>query len=497
MPVPLLLTISSRLPSTAYLPLLLCITLLALLYTYARGTSNPRLRDMHARTVLLTTCVPFGAQGGLTPLGLSILDSLASLGAHVILLEPTTSSPSAQLLLPALQEQHKNPSLHVAECDLASPASVREFVGKFARTTPGAGGEQARVDAVVLCGGYGWRGAGGAEGTAYTERTGGAAGKTEEGAEGAEELGAFLLTTMLLPLLLRAPGTRDIRLVNVVNPFYAAAFPGFPELVLPPADAGDEKDGLGGARGEPGKTGKEKENGKKKISSFQREGIRSLRSIIWSVYLQRVLDALVPVPTEPGPEPELEVLGGKDKVLDEKARRRRSNILSLAVCPGFSRADVAAPYLGASGPSATLFGVLRYLLLWPMLFITLKPPAAAAQSVLYALYAPASSLASVPSVSPPTSLPTSPATDAAAPSASTAKLYGGTLYRECLPILPPRAVSDWGGESVGRAVWEGLEERLKALEQLEKEEVGRREAQGGRLETVREEQEPAEPHVDS
>jgi len=39
--------------------------------------------------------------------------------------------------------------------------------------------------------------------------------------------GHFLLTTLLLPALLVAPVERDIRIINIVNPFYAAAAPAF------------------------------------------------------------------------------------------------------------------------------------------------------------------------------------------------------------------------------------------------------------------------------
>ncbi|KZT57375.1 hypothetical protein CALCODRAFT_523988 [Calocera cornea HHB12733] len=499
MPVPLFLVISRNLPSSAYLPLALAVTALVLLYAYSRGASNPRLRDMHARTVLLT--------GGLTPLGLTVLDSLAAQGAHIVLLEPTLHSPTAQLLLPALQEQHKNPSIHVAECDLSSARSVREFVGKFARTAPGAGREAARVDALVLCGGYGWR----AEGIVGSK---GALGG--EGAQGEEEeLGEFLLTTMLLPLLLRAPGTRDIRVVNVVNPFYAAAFPGFPSLVLPPTDpaggeAGEEKGEA--EREEAGEPAKGIE-ARGKTSSFQREGIRALRSIIWSVHLQRVLDALVPVATERGPQADpvggagganadREGTGSKG-VEGASTPRRRSNILSLSVCPGFSRADIASRYLGASGPSATVLGVLRYLILWPALFLLLKPPRAAAQTVLYALYAPASHLPSIPTTSlnrTTTTTTTSPATTSPNALPETAKLVGGTLYRELRPIVPPQPVgADWGGEAVGRGVWEGLESGVRVWEERAKaggEGRGREGKERG-LETVREESEPAEPAVAS
>ncbi|EJU01844.1 hypothetical protein DACRYDRAFT_66798 [Dacryopinax primogenitus] len=418
---------------------------------------------MHGRTVLIT--------GGLTPLGLTILDSLAAQGAHLILLEPTLSS-SAQLLIPVLQEAHKNREIHVAECDLSSGGSVREFVARFGRTL--TLGEEGRVDALVLVRGYGW---------ASALSKGG--GKPEGACR--EELGQFHLSTLLLPMLLRAQG-RDIRIVNVVNPFYAAAFPGFPGVLFPPSGEGE---GKGKAREGKGK-GEDR-----KISSFQKEGIRSLRSIIWSVHLQRVLDALVPQPTEASPSEEEKTSEGTDgeTPLLGKGSRRRSNILSVAVCPGFSRTDIAAPYLGALGPGTTFLGQLRYILLWPMMFFLLKPPSAAAESVLYALYAPASHsflppASSTTSSSPPsTGTSNSPSQPVPAP---VQRVQGGALYRECRVVLPPQDVRDWGGEAVGRGVWEMLERGLKSLEQ--EQEMEKKSGKG--LETVREEPEP-EPEKSS
>ena len=36
-------------------------------------------------------------------------------------------------------------------------------------------------------------------------------------------LSTFLITTFVLPTLLVAPSERDIRIINVINPFHAAA----------------------------------------------------------------------------------------------------------------------------------------------------------------------------------------------------------------------------------------------------------------------------------
>lgn len=133
--------------------------------------------------------------------------------------------------------------------------------------------------------------------------------------------GTFLMTTLLLPTLLVAPAERDIRIIHVINPFYAAsaASPTFPEP--PPNNA----------------------------SQFLLEGYRALRTIILARHLQRVLDAL---PQAPAPDP--------DNTTAPSKRAQKSNIVSVSVSPGFSRHGTIAPLLRAesTAPGFSKFGVL-------------------------------------------------------------------------------------------------------------------------------------------
>ena len=52
----------------------------------------------------------------------------------------------------------------------------------------------------------------------------------------AASLATFLIVTLLLPALLVAPVERDIRIVNLVNPFYAAAIPSFTKDLISTMD---------------------------------------------------------------------------------------------------------------------------------------------------------------------------------------------------------------------------------------------------------------------
>lgn len=136
--------------------------------------------------------------------------------------------------------------------------------------------------------------------------------------------------TLLLPALLVAPIERDIRIVSVINPFYAAALPSFSkqlanEFAAEPQAPSLESQGI-----------------------FLVEGHRALRTAVFARHLQRVLDAL----PNRGP-----TLDGKKNAKDTSARPqikpKHSNIISISVCPGISRADTVAPLLNADREAAS------------------------------------------------------------------------------------------------------------------------------------------------
>ena len=125
-------------------------------------------------------------------------------------------------------------------------------------------------------------------------------------------LATFLITTLLLPILLVAPPERDIRIVNVVNPFYAAAVTKF-SLTKEPLP--------------------------EKPSVFLQEGQRSLQMAILIRHLQRILDSMPQTSQAP------KVDGEAANVV--RGTLQRSNVVAIAVSPGITKTDTIAPLLAA------------------------------------------------------------------------------------------------------------------------------------------------------
>jgi len=143
-----------------------------------------------------------------------------------------------------------------------------------------------------------------------------------------------LISTLLLPALLVAPVERDIRIVNVINPFYAAAA-GLPLSTSFPSP---------------------KVASKKGKSIFIREGLRSLRSIVFMRHLQRVLDAL---PTAQVPKTE----EGSRAIPVVNPKVQKSNIVAVSVSPGIGRVDTISSLLNADlmSPTGSYLGLLMWV----------------------------------------------------------------------------------------------------------------------------------------
>lgn len=404
--------ITSIIPKGYYWHAALSVLAIIVVHAFTQGRTTNRERDLHARVILVT--------GGFTPLGLTLLQALAQRGAHVIALSPEpVDSFQTETLIEILRSTTENEQVYAEECDLSSPASVRAFCTRFLT------GQETRLDAVIFAHEYKH------VGPLFTTKS---AAEALEHQRQSGSMATFLMTTLLLPCLLTAPVERDIRIINVVNPFYAAAAPIFsPSVISPPSP-----------------------------SIFLREGWRALRMIILTRHLQRVLDALpsgAQVPTTDE--------GSAVPVVSDKLQR--SNIVSVSVSPGFSRTDTVAGFLGADGSSnRSTFGLVLYILLQPLLRLLTKSPTSAMQTILHALFLP------------------TPYKELASDARPEEVLKPGALYSECAVVtlrVPPlpysererlglksdgeKAVEDdgeLGGQDVGRIVWEGFEEALKRWE---------------------------------
>ncbi|EDR07847.1 uncharacterized protein LACBIDRAFT_327593 [Laccaria bicolor S238N-H82] len=139
-------------------------------------------------------------------------------GAHVIALSPDPiDSANITILISLLRTTTSNEQIFAEECDVSLPASIRSFCTRFLTR------QDQRIDAIIFAHEYHQIGS-------FFSR------KDKEKERNAGSLAAFLITTLLLPALLVAPVERDIRIINVVNPFYAAA-----ATLLPRFDSSKER----------------------------------------------------------------------------------------------------------------------------------------------------------------------------------------------------------------------------------------------------------------
>ncbi|KAF8910105.1 hypothetical protein CPB84DRAFT_1764622 [Gymnopilus junonius] len=410
------------------------ITVLVL-RAFSQGRTTNRERDLHARTILLT--------GGFTPLGLTLLQSLAQRGAH-----------NVSIIIDLIRNDTSNEQVYAEECDLTSPSSIRAFCTKFLT------GKEQRLDAIIFAHEHKHIG---------SPKLFSRASKDQDQKErDALSLATFLITTLLLPALLVAPAERDIRIINVVNPFYAAAA-GLP--FSPSFDA-------------PESTSKSK-------SIFLSEGRRSLRSIVFTRHLQRVLDAL---PTT-APIPETEE--GSKAIPIVSSKLQKSNIVAVSASPGIGRVDTASSLLNADfmSPTGSYLGLLCYVGFQPLLRILTKTPAAAMQTILHVLFLPtpfkllaatkaakdktpkdaldASSFDMLEEVLLPGALYADCSAvkltekdrqmqaEAAKAKAKGKKEDQGSLEEEVLDIVDD---GEYGGELAGRLIWEEYEVALKVWE---------------------------------
>lgn len=310
-------------------------------------------------------------------------------------------------------------------------------------------------------------------------------------------LATFLITTLLLPALLVAPAERDIRIINVVNPFYAAAA----GLLFSPSFSFGSSSSSN--------------------SLFLREGHRSLRSTILTRHLQRVLDAL----PHASQVPKTEDRSSTVPVVSSKFQK--SNIIAVSVSPGIGRVDTVSSLLNADWNSSsgssylgivlylTLFSTFvlliyssllcRYIVLQPLLRIFTKSPVAAIQTVLHVLYLPTPFKIFAHTKSPKTPQGPFDATKLELPEEV---LRPGALYAECATVklkvnVPEELIEEdkklresktssedkhkhkgkgkekvslqeevldieddgeYGGELAGRLVWESYERALRDWE---------------------------------
>ncbi|KAF8883242.1 hypothetical protein BD779DRAFT_643675 [Infundibulicybe gibba] len=425
--------ISAFFPTQYLVHILVALVVVLVFHTLAQGRRTTRERDLHARVILIT--------GGFTPAGLTLVQALAQRGAHIISLssEPV-ESPRVAILVDLLRSTTSNEHIFAEHCDMASPHSIRSFCTRFLT------GQDQRLDAIILAHEYQHIGP-----VRFLSQQRDFSAERDAGS-----LATFLLTTLLLPTMLVAPVERDIRIINVINPFYAAAAnKNFSPSFTPPS----------------------------KTSTFLLEGTRSLRTAIFTRHLQRILDAL---PSAQVPKTD----DGSTTVPVVSPKVQKSNIVAVTVSPGISRVDTVASLLNADWTLPTGWtarGLVIYIVLQPLLRILAKSPFSAIQSILHTLFLPTPFKILSASVDKPKG--EASVIEESVTVTPVEALKPGALYADCAVVnlnIPPPPAGDiktdtkgkgkqeemmeipddgeFGGELMGRLVWEAYEDALKAWE---------------------------------
>lgn len=309
---------------SSYVPhIIMAVAVVLVIRAFAQGKTTSRDRDLHARTILMTVRLTIvychdsahgnSLQGAFTPLGLTTIQSLAQRGAHIIALtsgDVESPESEATILVDLLRSTTSNQEIYAEHCDLSSPSSIQTFCTKF------MSGDNTRIDAVLLMHEYQH------VGPFHFLKTSNADMEQERQTR---SLATFHLITTLLPGLLVAPAERDIRIINVVNRFYAAA--ATTAFSIPFSRFSSESTTTSSSQ-----------------SIFLSEGTRALKTCILTRHIQRVLDALPAAQI-----PKTEVNSSTIPVANSSAQK--SNIVTIAVSPGISRVDTIAPLLNADWTS--------------------------------------------------------------------------------------------------------------------------------------------------
>ena len=391
------------------------ITIITFLKRYFQGAQNPSTRVLHGKVIILT--------GGTSGIGASVAFDLASRGAQLVLL---TQHPLSDPFLVDYIEDMRTATgneLITAECvDLADLFAVRKFATRWVDNAP-----PRRLDMVILCAderipsGLFSNGAAGGAG-----QDGGFA-KSMDGVErtwAVNYLANFHLASILSPAIRAQPPDRDVRVIMGVCGSYMG---GDLSVFGAPAAASSQST--------PPAKEKKAGKGSKKASA------------------PAAITALQPPTTAYSPAKayatsKLAVLtfaAAFQKHLTAYARPDGlpPNIHVVCVDPGWTRTPGMRRHLSLG----SLWGLLAYVLTWPVWWLVLKSSNQGAQSFLWAAQDPAFGRIREEGSSP----------------------LEMVLLKECYVVRPMRSeVSD---EAVQKKLWEGSE---RLIEMVEKEGAVRR-----------------------
>ncbi|EIW73115.1 hypothetical protein TREMEDRAFT_26353 [Tremella mesenterica DSM 1558] len=372
---------------------------LTILRTYLGGRTSTWERESAGKMILIA--------GPLSPIILALIHHLLHLPSppQILCLVPFPSPLPEEILtiLHTLRIGITNP-LAQLHCEPLprTPAGVREFVRKWSSVEQGLAGEGGRrIDAVLLSSGW----------ELQPE-------PINSGEEWTTEQFHFHLITALLPHLLRQPAERNIRIISLLSPTWAAAIPS-----------------LHGVR--------------RSDSLVQQVGERSLRTLLVMKHFQLILDTLASATY--GKILDVPIPDGSVKRRDKSIQ---SNIMALGVVMPWARTEVVRGLLKVDSSWLRWF---LYILFYPIIMFLTPSPRKSMQSILFALSAPVrySSGPADGSVITGSSDTTTDGTDM---EENRRGVQGGDVVRDCAVIQVPPVLSD---STRAKEAYDGLEKEVE------------------------------------
>ncbi|KAL4808697.1 hypothetical protein BDV18DRAFT_157638 [Aspergillus unguis] len=422
MPIPIITTgIAEGLSAIPYsytvLKLVPWVLLIAALKWYFGGARNDSERLMHSKVVMVT--------GGTSGIGASVVHELATRGAQIILL--TQHEQSDIFLIDYIEDLRKstgNQLIYAEQVDLSSLHSIRTFATKWIDNVP-----PRRLDMLILC-------ANTASPTSSKVKI------TQDGVN--EEwqvnyLGNFHLLSILSPALRVQPPHRDVRVVMTTCSSYIGA----PKIDFSQLDTDTIAYKQAPAAKSSRNVSSKKTAPKQKQTPAQRRkgifGLSKLSLMIFANAFQKHLNAFKRPDGQP---PSTRV---------------------ILVDPGLSRTPGTRRWL----TGGSLWGLLLYLITWPIWWLVLKSPQQGAQSILYA-----------------------------AMEAKFGRGTGGWMIKECREVdFARREITD---DAVAKQLWEASERQIEERERegavmraLKKKEDEQKENSGTRPQAPAQAKRPA------
>ncbi|WWC67282.1 uncharacterized protein I206_101190 [Kwoniella pini CBS 10737] len=357
MPVHSLATVFGNISSSQLIVGAITFALIIFVKAWAGGRKCTWERDWKGKMILVVASP--------TTTIITLIDTLLHLPSPPqILFLPDTKSPLPESLLTLLHtiklsSISKNPSaqLHCESLPL-TPESIRNFVIKW-NSSPvqmvGEGGR--RVDCIIF--GKGWEVDKSNFLSNLTKNE-----KEEEIINWDNNQFKFHFLNSFLPLLLKSPLERDIRIIQLISPTWSSALPALASS-------------LNNLTKEEG----EKTKKIRKLDLINGTGKKNLESLLCFKHFQIILDTLEaiqrgkvkPIPNPEKPEENL-------KVRDTNVK---SNIKSISVIMPWARDEVLKGSLVSSPLSK-----LSWILFYPLILILTPSSKSTVQSILFALSAP-------------------------------------------------------------------------------------------------------------